>query len=228
MWGWVREKPVLSHPQLTLSALLLALCVAQVEEHPLSPALTSHPMGSRQWGTATLPVRSQSRLPLQSQGSSHSWGQCQDMGVLLPIPFQRGQPCVLQRSPWDCNPKGAEGTMEDTNPPCSPGCHALGLPAGCTLPWSTIPDLSVRSGYRQTAPDPNTASSPIHFSQLWSPQCLPHASEGIGIAAASRGFSRPPGPLGATGTCPSLERKIRFGCYLPAQERKILSSKTCF
>lgn len=139
MWGWVREKPVLSHPQHTLSALLLALCVAQVEEHPLSPALTSHPMGSRQWGTATLPVRSQSRLPLQSQGSPHSWGQCQDMGVLLPIPFQRGQPCVLQRSPWDCNPKGAEGTMEDTNPPCSPGCHALGLPAGCTLPWSTIP-----------------------------------------------------------------------------------------
>ena len=106
------------------------------------------------------------------------------------------------------------------------------------MPWGCLrdapcrgapsPDLSVRSGYRQTAPDPNTASSPIHFSQLWSPQCLPHASEGIGIAAASRGFSRPPGPLGATGTCPSLERKIRFGCYLPTQERKILSSKTCF
>lgn len=87
MWGRVRGKPVLSHPQQTLSALLLTLCVAQVEEHPLSPALTSHPMESRQWGIAILPVWSQSRQPLQGQGSSHYWGQSQDMGVFLPIPF---------------------------------------------------------------------------------------------------------------------------------------------
>lgn len=36
------------------------------------------------------------------------------------------------------------------------------------------------------------------------------------------------GPLGCTGVCPSMERKIRFGCNLPSQERKNLSNKTRF
>lgn len=38
----------------------------------------------------------------------------------------------------------------------------------------------------------------------------------------------PRGPLGPTGTCPTVERKIRFGCHLPSQERKNLSNKTPF
>lgn len=52
--------------------------------------------------------------------------------------------------------------------------------------------------------------------------------EGLGAAAPSRGSSGPWGPLGAAGTCPGVERKIRFGCHLPSRERKILSSKTPF
>lgn len=62
-----------------------------------------------------------------------------------------------------------------------------------THSWAgSMPDLSARSGYRQTAPSPNTASRRFHFPQL----LLHHCTSGPLVV---RGSEQPPHPVAPPG-----------------------------
>lgn len=106
-------------------------------------------------------------------------------------------------------------------------CFKIHSPAG------SLPNLSTCLVYRQTASSTNPTSCSLHFPGSIFP-AVPQSCSAATSHVPVRGSAQPRhplgphGPLSTTGTCPSVERKIRFGCHLPSQERKNLSNKTRF
>lgn len=112
-WWGIRGNLEPSHPQPAHLALLLAPCVALVQLHPLAPALTSCPTGSRHRGNRKHlsnigPKLETTTLNPRVPGTPPKLGAMPGDGGAPPHPISKGTAVCVPHSPQGSprNPKG--------------------------------------------------------------------------------------------------------------------------
>lgn len=170
------------------------------------------------------------------RGHSQTWGRSS----------QRTPPCLRARQRlWCWSGAGracsasppAQGAQQGQDPPSPWQSRRVLGRRGAILKSTAEPALCPTSArVRATGKQPRAQTQPLAAS-IFPNSLFPAVPRSCSTTTSHVPLSglaqprcpvAPQGPLGPAGMWPSAERKIRFGCHLPSQERKNLSNKTRF